>query len=173
MRGRKRGRDRRENGQRRRGGERERWQLQDTLCNLACPWSTHPTPTSVTPPPPPTCSQHTRSGYLQRYRGISATGTPDGVPSNPQQIQLYPRTRKGERLLQDAQNCVGMRWSPTPYRPWKTLEIMATHDQAREDHLRFVVCMIWGTRKLVLMMCTGERRIAFLLFFVCFAGHRS
>ncbi|CAM9562212.1 unnamed protein product [Ectocarpus sp. 6 AP-2014] len=70
----------------------------------------------------------------QRYRGISTTGTPDGVPSNPQQIQLYPRTRKGERLLQDPQNRVGMRWSPTPYRPWKTLERMATHDQAREDH---------------------------------------
>ncbi|CAM9309302.1 unnamed protein product [Ectocarpus sp. 8 AP-2014] len=70
----------------------------------------------------------------KRYRGISATGTPDGVPSNPQQIQLYPRTRKGERLLQDAQNRVGMRWSPTPYRPWKTLERMATHDQHWENN---------------------------------------
>ncbi|CAN0422515.1 unnamed protein product, partial [Hapterophycus canaliculatus] len=64
----------------------------------------------------------------QTYRGISATGTPNGVPSTPQKIQLYPRTRKGERLLQVAENRVGMRWSPAPSRPWKTLERMTTHD---------------------------------------------
>lgn len=69
----------------------------------------------------------------QKYRGISMSGTPNGVPSTPEKIRLFPRTRKGERLLQDRATCSGLRWSPTPYRPWKTLERMATHDQVRSN----------------------------------------
>ncbi|CAN0237071.1 unnamed protein product [Ascophyllum nodosum] len=70
----------------------------------------------------------------KRYRGVSTTGTPDGVPSSLEKIHLFPRTRKGRQLLQDPANRSGLKWSPTPYRPWKMLERMVTHDQFWEEN---------------------------------------
>lgn len=119
--------------------------------------------TQIMSPPPP------RAFCAQRYRGVSVTGTPDGAPSTPQQIQLYPRTRKGERLLQDAENRRGMRWSPTPTMPWKTLERMATHDQVRGQGrgLRVEGLRVGGGGK---GKARGEGRATLLFFLISATG---
>ncbi|CAM9529044.1 unnamed protein product [Choristocarpus tenellus] len=65
---------------------------------------------------------------------------PNGRPSQPENIRLIPRTHLGHRMLQDPAIRAGLKWSPSPHRPWKSLQRIAAFEQNETDENMRILC---------------------------------